>query len=179
MGFDDNPVTKSIWITVCKKPELAGHAICGPMSSSAKETLQYVEKELDEFDTSLQIVEHMTEFSEYSHKIEELRGKISTIKSGISKTVNYASTYEDAKQFLKAIRRIRGLGNSADPVTAARAYGAAMKSLGRLVEKLPPPAGSVGTLIAEMGAIFHKVVANMQPEVHMREPGLREVIDNL
>ena len=43
-----------------------------------------------------------------------------------------------------------------------------MRSFGKLVEKLPPPANAVGTLIAEMGKIFHKIVANMQPEVHIR-----------
>jgi hypothetical protein len=46
---------------------------------------------------------------------------------------------------------------------SAKAYGAAMQSLGKLVEKLPPPANAVGTLIAEMGKIFHKVVANIVP----------------
>ena len=50
-----------------------------------------------------------------------------------------------------------------------------MTSLGRLIEKLPPPANAVGTLIAEMGKIFHKIVANMQPEVHFNGDNKRSV----
>ena len=166
MGWNDNPVTKSIWITLCQNPKLAGHAVCGPTSSSAKKNLELLQGELGELEQQLYYLEYVPEFSDYAHKIEELRGKISTIKDGISKTLNYASTYEDGKALLYAIRRIRGMDPATDPIGTAKAYGAAMKSLGNLIEKLPPPANAVGTLIAEMGRIFHQVVANMQPEVH-------------
>ena len=170
-------ITKPIMPTFCKDPKLAGHPICGPVSSSAKKTLETLQSELDELEQHLYYAEFVPEFRNYAYKIEELRGKISTIKDGISKTLNYAATYEDAKALVKAIRRIRGLDPSADPVTTARAYGAAMKSLGNLIEKLPPPANAVGTLIAEMGAIFHQVVANMQPEVHHSQRGRNPVMD--
>ncbi|MCY7345339.1 MAG: hypothetical protein LH614_03890 [Pyrinomonadaceae bacterium] len=51
-----------------------------------------------------------------------------------------------------------------------------MKSFGKLVEKLPPPANAVGTLIAEMGEIFHIVVANRQPEIRFKGDNKR-IID--
>lgn len=64
---------------------------------------------------------------------------------------------------LAAIRRIRAMDPDTRPKDVAVAYGAAMKSFGKLVEKLGPPANAVGSLIAEMGAIFHKVVGDIDP----------------
>lgn len=148
---------------ICKNPKMAGHAFCAPLSSSAKKNLEMLQDELEELENSLHILEYVPDFRDYSHKIEELRGKIGGIKEAIAKPLAYASLYEDSKQLLIDIRRIRLIDASADPVGAAKAYGAAMQSLGKLVGKLPGVAGAVGTLIAEMGKIFHKVVANIVP----------------
>ena len=178
MGFWDD-LTQPVIPLLCKNPKLAGHAICGPTSSSAKKNLELLVGELEEWENSLEYAKYVQDFSEYAHKIEELRGKISVVRETLSKPLAYAATYEDSKELLSAIRRIRQIDPRTNPAAAAKAYGAAMRSFGRLVELLPPPANAVGTLIAEMGMIFHKVVANMQPEVHFREPGLREVIENL
>jgi hypothetical protein len=163
MGLRDE-ITKPINLTICRDQRLAGHAFCGPVSSSAKKTLELLQGELDELEYSLEIVESVTEFSDYGQKIAELRGKIGAIKGGISKTLNYVNLYEDGKQLLGDIRRIRLYNPEVDPLGAARAYGAAMQSLGKLVEKLPGIAGAVGTLIAEMGKIFAKVVGDIVPQ---------------
>lgn len=170
-------ITKPLSITICKDPRLAAHPFCGPVSSSPKETLKFLQGELGELENSLKLVESVTEFSEYGDKIGALRGRIGEIKGAISKTLDYASLYEDGKTLLTDIRRIRLYDPKTDPVGAARAYGAAMQSLGKLAEKLPGVAGAVGTLIAEMGKIFAKVVADMQPEVHHSERGREPVMD--
>lgn len=164
-------------LQVCKKPKNAGHAFCGPISNSAKKNLEILRDELDELETSLKYIEYVPDFRDYAHKIEELRGKIGTIKATIAKPLAYATLYEDSKQLLKDIRRIR-LIDPSDVIGSAKAYGAAMQSLGKLVEKLPPPANAVGTLIAEMGKIFHQVVANLLPTAHMKEPGIKELNDD-
>ena len=154
-------ITKPINVTICKDPRLAGHAFCGPVSSSAKKTLELLQGELDELEYSLEIVESVTEFSDHAHKIEALRGRIGQIKGAISTVTSYASLYEDGKQLLGDIRRIRRFNPEIDPVGAAKAYGAAMQSLGKLIEKIPGIPGAVGTLIAEMGKIFAKVVGDI------------------
>jgi hypothetical protein len=149
---------------VCKNPKMAGHAFCAPLTSSAKKNLEMLRDELEELENSLRILEYVPDFRDYAHKIEELRGKIGGIKEAIAKPLAYASLYEDSKQLLTDIRRIRLVDAETDPVGAAKAYGAAMQSLGKLVGKLPGVAGAVGTLIAEMGKIFHKVVADIVPQ---------------
>jgi len=150
--------------TICKNPKMAGHTFCGPISSSAKKNLELLRDELGELEDALYKLEYVPDFRDYAHKIEELRGKIAEIKNAIAKPLAYATLYEDSRQLLKDIRRIRLFDAAADPVGAAKAYGAAMRSLGKIVEKLPPPANAVGTLIAEMGKIFHKVVADLVPQ---------------
>ena len=172
---EDFWLTKSIIPLLCKNPKLAGHSFCGPVSSSAKKTLEMLDAHLEELEYSLEITETVEGFSEYSDKLGELRGKIGTIRTAITKPFEYATTYEDGRALLAALRRIQSIDPRTNPEAAAKAYGAAMTSLGRLIEKLPPPANAVGTLIAEMGKIFHKIVANMQPEVHFKGDNKRIV----
>ena len=163
MGDLADEVFKSVGLTICKDPRLAGHAMCGPVSSSPVETLEMLEKELGQLDSSLSLVESVTEFGPYADKIQALRGRIGLIQESISKPLAYASLYDDGKRLLGDLRRIRLYDPRTDPVGAAKAYGAAMQSLGKLVEKLPPPANSVGSIIAEVGKIFAKVVADIVP----------------
>ena len=148
---------------ICKDPRLAGHTFCGPISASAKQTLEYLEGELGELENSLSVVEFATEFSPHADKIKSLRGRIGEIQSAISNPLSAVNLYEDGKKLVDDIRRIRNFDPATDPVGAAKAYGAAMQSLGKLVEKLPPPANAIGSLIAEMGKIFHQVVTNIVP----------------
>ena len=153
----------SFWMTVCKNPKLAGHAICGPLTSSAKKTLEMLGDELEELESNLAYLEYVPDFRDYANKIEDLRGVIGTVREAIAKPLAYVSTYEDGKALVSAIRTIRSLDPDTRPKDVAVAYGKAMKGLGKLVEKLGPPANAVGTLIAEMGEIFHKVVGDIDP----------------
>ncbi len=181
----ENPFLDSIWPVLCQDPKLFGHAMCGPETADPEQAIKALQLELDNIDKSFEVVESVTEFSDHYHKIEELRGKIGLIQSGLSKLETYGNVYQDATSLVKAIRRIRAIGQNPDPIVAARAWGDALTSFGNLVELLPPPASSVGTIIAETGKVFAKVVADMQPQVHMKErsggtaPGVREIIHNL
>lgn len=163
MSMDDFSVTRSILPMICKNPKVAGHAMCGPISASAKKTLEYLETELEQWEDSLGFAQHLQDFSPYAYKLEELRQKIGKVRETIAKPLAYAAVYEDAKDLLSAVRRIGRIDPKSDPIGAAKAYGAAMKSFGRLVEKLPPPMNAVGSLIAEMGEIFAKVVGDIVP----------------
>lgn len=135
--------------------------MCGPVSADAQKTMATLQEELDNLDSAFWVVESVTEFTDHYSKIEELRGKIGLIKDGISRLDTYVSVYQDASSMITAIRRINSLGQNPDPVVAARAWGTALNSFGKLVEQLPPPANAVGTIIAELGGIFEKVVADL------------------
>lgn len=172
----DNAIFRSVIPMICQNPQMAGHAFCGPTGASAKETLEMIADHLEDLEYSLEITETVEGFSEYADKLEQLRGKIGTVREAITKPFAYATTYEDGKALLAAIRRIQSIDPRTSPEAAARAWGAAMTSFGKLVEKLPPPANAVGTLIAELGRIFHQIVANMQPEVHFKGDNKR-IID--
>ena len=166
-------ITRSVASTICKAPRLAGHVFCGPISASAKQTLEYLEGELGELENSLSIVEFATEFSPYADKIKSLRGRIGEIQSAISNPLSAVNLYEDGKKLVDDIRRIRNLDPATDPVGTAKVYGAVMQSLGKLVEKIGPPVNAIGAIIGEMGKIFAKVVANMQPTVHFKNDNKR------
>lgn len=152
MGLDDNRLTKSIIPLLCQNPEVARHAMCGPISASAKENLEFLVVELEGWEDSLEYAKYAQDFSQYISKIEELRKKIAYVRGIISKPLTYATTYENAKKLLSAVRRINGIDPRTNPIEAAQAYGAAMGSFGKLIQLLPPPANAVGTLISEMGA---------------------------
>jgi hypothetical protein len=160
MGLDDNRLTKSIFPLLCQNPKVARHAMCGPYAS-AKENLKMLVDELGGWEDSLESAKYVQDFSEYFSKIEELRKKIAYVRGVISKPLEYAATYENAKNLLSAVRRINLIDPRTSPVEAAEAYGAAMGSFGKLIQLLPPPANVVGTLIEEMGKIFAKVVGDI------------------
>src|SRR5687768_15145495 len=103
---------ENLILQVCKKPKMAGHAFCGPVSSSAKKNLEILKDELEVLEDSLAMIEYVPDFRDYAHKIEELRGKISTIKEAIAKPLAYASLYEDSKQLINDLRRIRSIDPS-------------------------------------------------------------------
>ena len=163
MDLDDFRISKTIFPLVCKNPKVASHAICGPISASAKESLEMLVIELEGWENSLEIAEDLQDFSQHGIKLQELRGKIASVRGAIAKPLAYATTYEHAKDLLSAVRRINRIDPRTNPLEAAKAYGAAMTSFGGLIELLPPPANAVGTLIAEMGKIFAKVVSDIVP----------------
>lgn len=153
------------------------------ITSSAKRNLEWLNYELGNLDQAMYVLEYTPGFSNYHYKINEFRGKISNIQQAISKPLDYLNTYEDCKSLLYSIRRIQSLDPYADPVTVAKAYGATMSSLGKLIQKLPPPADAVGVLVDEMGRIFAQIVKNVIPSAHFHDwgnnPGITELVENL
>ncbi len=71
-------------------------------------------------------------------------------------------------------------GNIRDnPQKAAKAFGKLFSGIGELANYLPFPVNSYLAIFAKAEDFFENVRANMQPEVHFREPGSRELINNL
>ncbi|MCY7345338.1 MAG: hypothetical protein LH614_03885 [Pyrinomonadaceae bacterium] len=108
-------VWEAIAPLVCHKKDLAGHAFCGPVSTSAKKNLEMLEAELEEWEYSLKQAQTVMQFSPHAHKIEELRGKIAQARSVVSKPFSYAATFQDRKDLLAAIREISRYDPRANP----------------------------------------------------------------
>lgn len=137
-------------------------------SNQFKEDLEQLQSGIEYVDDLLEKAEYATHFSEYlsqyTDKIEQTREALGKVHETISKPLDYYSTFEELRTFAAALRSTTQFTPGQDPVGEAKAIGAALKSLGKLAQKLPPPASAVGSIIEEMGKIFHKVVADLVPQ---------------
>lgn len=118
---------------------------------------------LSKIDGGLSKLEHITEFSEHYDKIKKARESLGKVKMGLTMPSNVMTTIDEIRDLKNAIQEIGLIDSKTDPVGAAKAYGAAMQSFGRLAQHLPPPANAVGELLEELGSWFHKVVQNIVP----------------
>ena len=118
---------------------------------------------LSEIDKGLSRIEHLSEFTEHYDKIKKARESLGKVKVGLTMPSNIMTNLEEIRDLKNAISDISRIDAKADPVGAAKAYGAAMQSFGRLAQNLPPPASSVGELLEELGSWFHTVVQNIVP----------------
>ena len=128
-------------------------------------------------------LEHAEMIFHEKHKIGEYKSKIDTTVKVLNAPETAASVINDLKstmQIAKAVsdlRKIKYLHN--DPERAAYAFGRLFAGVGKLSKYLPPPVNGYFEIFADAEMFFVNTRAKMQPEVHMREPGLRDVIDNL
>lgn len=131
---------------------------------------------LGKFNQSLAIAEHLTEFKPYHDKIKLARETVGKIQYAVAmpgKLDNALATLNEIQELRDAISRIGQIDSRTDPIGAGKAWGAAMKSVGRLAQNLPPPASSLGVLLEDLGDWFHKIVANIVPQE--REVWKREI----
>ena len=81
-------------------------------------------------------------------------------------------------KIVKAVSDLRG--NIRDnPQRAAKAFGKLFSGIGELASYLPFPINSYIGIFAEAEDFFENIRVLTQPEVHFREPGLRDVINNV
>ncbi len=118
---------------------------------------------ISEIDKGLSRMEHLSEFTEHYDKIKKARETLGKVKTGLKMPGKVMSDLEEIRNLKNAIEEIGSIDAKADPIGAAKAYGAAMQSFGRLAQKLPPPASAVGELLEELGSWFHNAVQNTIP----------------
>lgn len=137
------------------------------MQNPSVSLLQYkgeLEGGLNEIDKGLSRMEHLSEFTEHYDKIKKARESLGKVKAGLKMPGNIMSDLEEIRDLKNAIAEISRIDEKSDPVGAAKAYGKAMQGFGRLAQKLPPPASSVGVLLEELGSWFHTIVQNIVPQ---------------
>jgi hypothetical protein len=133
---------------------------------------------LDDFDTLLQGAEYAVR-EDYAGKIANIRDKLNSTKDSISKFLEHYDSLEEVWKFTNIVREIRRIDIMQDPQGAALAFGKAFSSIGKFLSKLPAPFSFYGEFLAGMETFFDDVRRGLDPEVHMKEPGIREVIRNL
>jgi hypothetical protein len=132
-------------------------------------------------------LERASVYLENMEYVVDERHKVAEYRSKIDKTVEVLkfpdTAYRNTKSALKIAMAVRELSKIRyipnDPNRAALAFGRLFAGIGELAHYLPPPVNGYFEIFAEAEMFFVNLRAKMQPEVHMREPGLRETIDNL
>ncbi len=112
-------------------------------------------------------------------------GKLQEFRSRIDKTVEVLSlpdtvvkNYMTAMKIVQAVADLRG-NIRQNPQRAAKAFGKLFSGIGELAHYLPFPVNSYIAIFAEAEDFFENIRVQMSPEVHMKERGLREVIDGI
>jgi len=112
------------------------------------------------------------------HKLIEYRGKIDEVVKVLSLPDTAIKNVMSVVKIAHAVSDLRG--NIRDnPQRSAKAFGKLFSAIGELANYMPFPINTYLALFAEAENFFENIRVQMSPEVHFREPGIREVIENL
>lgn len=134
-------------------------------SGGFRENVDKLINGLDTLDSVLQGAEYSTHMTDYAEKIQKARESLGKVKDTISRPLDYYNTLEEIWTFTQQIKSAAKFAPGQDPLGEAKVYGSALKSLGKLAGKLPPPASIYGEFLEEMGAVFAQTVANIVPHL--------------
>ncbi len=136
------------------------------------EKLEFAEQALVGLD-----VLYVEDFPELEN-LREVRASIGKVIAVVSLPDTVLKNYEAARMITRAANDLRG-NISDDPQRAALAFGKLFKGLSSFVEYLPPPLNMLAEMFADLEYFFETIRQQRHPNVHMREPGALELVDNL
>lgn len=143
--------------------------------NKAKENLKEM---LDYASSAPDIAETFTDSRSGLAKIRNLKGKLGTMSKVLTTPETVIQNVHSVIKISRAIGDLRG--NIRDnPQKAAKAFGKLFSGIGELAPFMPFPISSYVAIFADAEDFFENLRVQMQPEVHFREPGIREVINNL
>lgn len=148
------------------------------MTGGLREDIDSFLSALDDLDTVLQGAEYMVQ-EDYVGKIATLRSNLNSVKDSVSNLVEYYDTLEEIWNFTNIVKELKRIDIMKNPRAAALAFGKAASSIGKFLSKFPPPFSYYGQFLEGMETFFDDVRRGLDPEIHMKEPGVREVIRNL
>jgi hypothetical protein len=133
---------------------------------------------LSDASMALKVAENLVDSEEKRALIRLYRGKINEVSHMLSKFNTTIKNYHIAKKIVSAVSDLQG--NIRDnPQKSAKAFGKLFSGIGQLSHYLPFPINSYFAIFADAENFFENLRIQMQPEIHFKEPGLREVIENL
>ena len=148
------------------------------MTGGLREDIDAFLSALDDLDTVLQGAEYVVR-EDYVGKIATLRSTLNSTKDSVSTFLEYYDSLEEIWKFTNIVKEINRIDIMKNPRGAALAFGKAASSIGKFLTKFPPPFSVYGEFLTGMETFFDDVRRGLDPEVHMKEPGVREVIRNL
>lgn len=132
---------------------------------------------LEDVSTSLNFAEVFADASVAS-KLENYRSKLVEMAEKLALPGTAIKNYQAAMKILEGVNGLRGKIRD-NPQAAAIAFGKLFSGIGELAKYLPPPINGYFGIFADAENFFETLRVKTQPEVHFKERGLREVIDNL
>ncbi len=117
-------------------------------------------------------------FVDDGHKLVEYRQKVDHVLSVISAPDTAIKNLVSVAKIAQAVSDLRGSIHD-NPQRSAKAFGKLFSGIGELARYLPFPVNTYLELFAEAEDFFENIRVQMSPEVHFREPGIRDVIENL
>jgi hypothetical protein len=149
--------------------------ICGAIGDVA-----VIAEDLNEATAYLEYAKYVPEFDEIVGRLSQVQDGVNAVSGGLSRAVNLCASIKSVSKIRNSIAVLSQLDDlRSDPEAAARAFGTLLSGVGELAQFLPPPANGFLVILRDAKDFFVTLRQQMQPEVHMREEGLREVIDNL
>lgn len=141
----------------------------------AKEKLQNT---LEYASSALDVAETFVDSRDKVSKIQGFKGKIDKMSKMLSLPETVIKNYHSALKITRAVADLRG--NIRDnPQKAAKAFGKLFSGVGELAPYMPFPISSYVGMFADAEDFFENLRVQMQPEVHFREKGIKEIIDKL
>lgn len=144
-------------------------------------------KDLTDLTDGLEVVSDYLDKTQYVREFDRYQGKISQIKSGVNAVKDNLSNLDEVcntinsvlkiDEGVSALIRIGDIRN--DPEGAAVAFGKTLSGIGEIAKFLPYPVSAYVGILSGAEDFFVNMRHSMNPRVHMREPGIKEVIDNL
>lgn len=139
------------------------------------EDLSNLQAGLSYADHCLHAAERVADFRQSSGAVERLQRARQGI-GAIQRVLGAIDVFRDVESVRSAIEELRRIGNiSNNPTGAARAFGQLFSALGRLSSRLPPPANSYSSFLAESGDFFGNVLSDLDPnQRYQHREDLRE-----
>jgi hypothetical protein len=134
-------------------------------SGGLREDVEALISRMDDLDTVLQGAEFAGK-AEYAEKIADLRSKLGEVKDIISKPLDYYDALSEIWTFVEDVKATGKFTPGQDPLGEAKAYGKALKSLGKVAGRIPL-LNVYSSFLEEMGDRFAQTVANIVP--HLRD----------
>ena len=165
MGYFDDFIDGVVGIQPLKQHLVRRkEAMHRAQSGGLRQDVETLISRLDELDTVLQGAEYTAQ-TDYAEKIADIRGKLGEVKEVISKPLNYYNALDEIWAFVNDVKNTARFTPGQDPLGEAKAYGKAMKSLGKLAGRIPL-LNIYASFLEEMGGVFAQTVESLVP--HLR-----------
>lgn len=147
-----------------KKLERQNEARHRVTSGELRQDVETLISGLDTLDTVMQGAEYGTYMTDYAEKVTNLRQKLGSVKDVLSKPLDYYDALDEIWTFINTVKDASQFIPGKNPLAEAKAYGAALKSLGKISKRIPL-LNIYSGFFEEMGNVFAQTVANIVPHL--------------